>query len=264
MDNAGLYQVTVTNRCGIRRDTVRVDVAQPPYLDLGADTVICPHISLLLDARIEGIGTQYRWNDGLESGIRQVQKPGLYTLEISNACGSVSDSFRLQVDEDLCNCSAFVPNIFSPNGDGANDLFEIVTECPPVQYEMQIFDRWGELMFHSDDPTCTLAGPKPQRRSMCRRRLFLCPDLQICNPDRGAAAAKRNRYAVALGGALPNSSHTMKKAIPKNGMAFFMNSRATKSYPGLLVSLSFVCCSYEYQLQFYFVVDHVVAKIFEE
>ena len=51
----------------------------------------------------------------------------------------------------------YIPNSFTPNGDGINDLFR-----PSVigvrEYRMRIFDRWGELLFESEDPNETWDG----------------------------------------------------------------------------------------------------------
>lgn len=47
------------------------------------------------------------------------------------------------------------PNAFSPNGDGANDLFKPVFGCPAESMHFQIFNRWGKRVYDSTDP---LAG----------------------------------------------------------------------------------------------------------
>lgn len=41
-----------------------------------------------------------------------------------------------------------VPNVFSPNGDGINDFFEIAN-CGIIEYKIDIFNRWGALLFSS-------------------------------------------------------------------------------------------------------------------
>jgi gliding motility-associated-like protein len=43
-----------------------------------------------------------------------------------------------------------IPNVFSPNGDGVNDLFAVDVRGIR-QYHIQIFNRWGQLLFESDD-----------------------------------------------------------------------------------------------------------------
>ena len=51
----------------------------------------------------------------------------------------------------------YAPNTFTPNGDGNNELFKVFVEGI-VEYEIFIFDRWGEEIFHSTDPTDSWDG----------------------------------------------------------------------------------------------------------
>lgn len=47
----------------------------------------------------------------------------------------------------------FIPNAFTPNGDGKNDLFFVYgVFIPENKFEMRIYDYWGGLVFYSDDP----------------------------------------------------------------------------------------------------------------
>lgn len=49
------------------------------------------------------------------------------------------------------NCKMYVPNAFSPNGDGVNDFFNASTNCTLEEFEMKIFDRWGALLFQTNN-----------------------------------------------------------------------------------------------------------------
>ena len=52
-----------------------------------------------------------------------------------------------------CDFPLFVPNAFSPNDDGNNDLFAIQGALEEIQeYEIVIFSRWGDYVFRSTDP----------------------------------------------------------------------------------------------------------------
>ncbi|MFM8433478.1 MAG: gliding motility-associated C-terminal domain-containing protein [Bacteroidota bacterium] len=51
----------------------------------------------------------------------------------------------------------YIPNAFTPNGDGINDRFGVKGEGI-LNFSMRIFDRWGEVIFESDDPTRTWDG----------------------------------------------------------------------------------------------------------
>jgi gliding motility-associated-like protein len=50
-----------------------------------------------------------------------------------------------------CQLTVFVPGAFTPNGDTFNDAFMPVFGCPPVEYEMFVFDRWGNLIFRTTE-----------------------------------------------------------------------------------------------------------------
>jgi gliding motility-associated-like protein len=50
-----------------------------------------------------------------------------------------------------CDTSVFIPNSFTPNGDGLVDEFKPVFRCFPEEYNMQIFNRWGYLIFETID-----------------------------------------------------------------------------------------------------------------
>ncbi len=52
-----------------------------------------------------------------------------------------------------------IPNVFSPNGDRENDLFNVTALCFK-SYEIKIFDRWGVNVFESTDPTTPWNGNK--------------------------------------------------------------------------------------------------------
>jgi len=53
---------------------------------------------------------------------------------------------------DCKECRYAIPNIFSPNGDGINDIFAISVNCPLVEFEAEIYDRWGGVLHQSSNP----------------------------------------------------------------------------------------------------------------
>ncbi len=52
-----------------------------------------------------------------------------------------------------CMCELYVPNVFSPNNDGANDFFLPATNCVLEDYTFSVYDRWGQLIFQTTNPT---------------------------------------------------------------------------------------------------------------
>lgn len=75
------------------------------------------------------------------------------TLIVTNEGGS--DTLEIEVSLNT-GCNLPVPNVFSPNGDGFNDLF-VIPGFPPGG-NMKIFNRWGNLVFEADDYDSTWDG----------------------------------------------------------------------------------------------------------
>lgn len=54
--------------------------------------------------------------------------------------------------DDDCPCTVYVPNAVTMDGDGVNEHLDVVPSCPFSDYSLQIFDRWGRLIFETIDP----------------------------------------------------------------------------------------------------------------
>jgi gliding motility-associated-like protein len=62
----------------------------------------------------------------------------------------------------------WIPNSFTPNGDGINDVFQVVSH-DLLEYEIKIFNRWGEMVFQSTDPAMPWMGNHKSGE-------YFCPD----------------------------------------------------------------------------------------
>jgi gliding motility-associated-like protein len=110
--------------------------------DLGRDTVICPGEIIALDLSIPG-GT-YLWQDGSTDSVFIAVEPGIYWVEATVDNCSETDS--LSIGE--CPSKLWFPNAFTPNGDGLNDTFRPLG-ISIGNFNMQIFDRWGAMIFET-------------------------------------------------------------------------------------------------------------------
>lgn len=144
----GTYWATISmGECSVS-DTIQVDFMEAPNVRL-EDTVACIGSTCFVDVTREN--ASYLWNDGSTEAERELSEPGTYEVTITNACGSFTDAFIL--DFEKCFCQAFVPNAFTPDGSGRNDLFAPVIDCIQLDtYSFGIYNRWGELIFLSHQP----------------------------------------------------------------------------------------------------------------
>lgn len=145
----GTYQValTVNNHCTFG-DTIEVGELTEVAVTL-QDSSICPGDVLLLDAT--NPGASYVWSTGQTSSTIQVSDTGTYAVSVTNQCNSAAASMAVTFKD--CDCHIYLPNVFSPNGDGINDVYKVARFCDSLQnFEMKIFDRWGELVFKTNDP----------------------------------------------------------------------------------------------------------------
>lgn len=66
-------------------------------------------------------------------------------------------------DNSTSPCDFFIPNAFSPNGDGINDTFSTLGDCDAADFELLVFNRWGGSVFSSFSPYETWDGSVRQR-----------------------------------------------------------------------------------------------------
>ena len=145
----GMYMVTVTSACGKAVDMVQINTVPKLQLSLGADTLLCRGEQYVLDAS-QSVEATYLWQDGSSKPKFIANEPGLYTVQVTNACEVLEDDILFVV----CPvCEMYVPSAFSPNLDNQNDVFLPFPSCVMNNYLLQIFDRWGTLVFASTDPS---------------------------------------------------------------------------------------------------------------
>lgn len=123
-----------------------LSIDDPPFIDLGPDTTICIGYDLIFNGSTKGF---YLWQDGSSDTSYRVTSPGIYYVQISNACGEVSDSCEVLYED--CRQIIWVPNAFTPNNDGVNDYFTPYLENVLLDYHLYIFNRWGKLVFETDN-----------------------------------------------------------------------------------------------------------------
>jgi gliding motility-associated-like protein len=144
----GVYHVTVISpdSC-IGRDTISLVHLPDPVVQLPADTVVCEETPLLIKPAAMYAHT-LTWSDGSTEAALTVKYGGQYTVTAGNECGMSTDTIHIQ----QIFCDIWVPNAFTPNGDGVNDKFRVLGNVGRTEaFGFSIYNRWGERIFHTSD-----------------------------------------------------------------------------------------------------------------
>jgi len=146
--DTGRYWVSVTGQDGCKgSDTTYLSRMAPvPSGFLPPDTSICEFSKLTIEP-LNSYQT-YLWSDQSTNPTLTVGQPGLYVLEVtdSNHCTG-KDSIRLSGK--TCVNGLFVPNAFTPNGDGRNDIFRPLLVGNIVWFRFTVYNRWGQKVFET-------------------------------------------------------------------------------------------------------------------
>lgn len=155
-DTSGIFILAgVVDEC-IIRDTIEILISPDFIVDIGPiDTIICNGGSGITLTTLDSLATSYLWstidNPALDTTYQiQVTEAGLYKVEVTydNQCVK-SDS--INVGETLCTSIVYMPDAFTPDGDGVNDAFFPLISGIITDVSVYIFNRWGIEVFSSTD-----------------------------------------------------------------------------------------------------------------
>ena len=160
VNSEGSYWVAAVSSKGCVDTSQKIKVVIYPQpeavIEPFSGDVICAYDTLTLSAE-QGSAEDYRWeparpfrlitgSDGpVVTGV--FTEPTLVTLTAYNLYGCF-DTTTAMVYTKPC-CEVFVPNAFSPNDDGLNDYFKPMLQDGQIIVMMQVFDRWGKLIYNN-------------------------------------------------------------------------------------------------------------------
>ncbi len=150
ISKTGSYQLLAYNGRCYADLTYKLTFMKKPIINFVRDTIVCIDLGTNhLDLNALWLGTKYLWNTGDTTPSITVTQSGLYYVALNNACGAWWTSTIVK----LKSCyTSFIPNAFSPNGDGENETFRIFPASDVTKiHTFQVFDRWGQLVFVAND-----------------------------------------------------------------------------------------------------------------
>lgn len=119
-----------------------------------------------------GVPDPVLWDDGETGTTRIIDEPGLYRASHTTECGTVTDSTL--VIEVPCGCAVFAPSAFTPDGDLINDAWRPSFECEPDEYHLQVFSRWGQVIWQTHDPDeYWTGGVRPDGRPLEQKLYYV-------------------------------------------------------------------------------------------
>ena len=146
----GIYKDSLTTYLGCDSIvTINLTTVPLPTVNLGNDTLLCYGKVIILNAT--NASSTYQWQDSTTNPTYNVSQSGTYwvTVTTNNNC-KASDTINIIYQECIIP-DIYIPNSFTPNGDGLNDIFNIKTTYEFSHFKLSIYNRWGEMIFESED-----------------------------------------------------------------------------------------------------------------
>ena len=154
VNNTGMYSVKVSNGSCSVYDSVFVKEVVLPKNILSkvinsSPASICFEEDGALTLTVDSVSPAftYLWNTDETTPSITVNKGGVYSVVLTEAHCAVSDQIKLI---DYCPGSLFIPDAFTPNGDSHNNVFA-AKGTNIKDFQMLIFNRWGEQIFSSNN-----------------------------------------------------------------------------------------------------------------
>ncbi|MCB0769146.1 MAG: gliding motility-associated C-terminal domain-containing protein [Flavobacteriales bacterium] len=93
---------------------------------------------------------EYSWTTGSSTPVAMINGPGEYGVSVSGRCVEARASAIVEEGDCLIPPTTLtMPNVFSPNADGFNDTFGPIYDGAPIGFEMEVLNRWGQVVFRS-------------------------------------------------------------------------------------------------------------------
>ncbi|GAB3765630.1 PKD domain-containing protein [Spirosoma pomorum] len=148
----GTYTVNVTDvvyECKVDSSFTLVP-PNPPTFNLTPQASLCVGDNGQTQLVASGANLSYRWPSlNATTGTITVNQIGRYEVIVTDPRGCTATGASLVVD--LCEPRLNIPDAFTPNNDGQNDVLAVFASYV-TDYQLRIYNRWGEIIFESTNP----------------------------------------------------------------------------------------------------------------
>ncbi|HRG51862.1 MAG TPA: PKD domain-containing protein, partial [Bacteroidia bacterium] len=145
------------NACPNDSAKVVLEVGEIPEIEMVNDTSVVGGSTIQMFAQVNNVPVEYVWDPftGLSCSncpdpvIRNIKEDKVYILTVTSPIGCVAkDTLNIRI---FCGENLWVPNAFTPNNNGLNDVFYPQAPGYGIVRLMTIYDRWGEVVFKQED-----------------------------------------------------------------------------------------------------------------
>lgn len=158
LSNGDLVSCSMTSSSGcatpinVESNNIQINVFPLPSVDGGGNKTIAQGSSTVLTATASSDVSDITWSPSSGLDNEKILNPHasplsstMYTITVKTSDGCINtSSVMVTVLEDI-----FIPNTFTPNGDGINDKWDIKNLKDYQRCTVRIFDRWGSEVFSS-------------------------------------------------------------------------------------------------------------------
>jgi gliding motility-associated-like protein len=154
---AGQYTVQVQDAHGCLASQ-NIEIQELPPLEIATedDVLPCeePFLTLRPTVLSHSGSLHWNWGDGTQKDWLQVKQAGIFTVSVSDDCSTEERAISVTWSDGGPEEPFYVPNAFSPNSDGVNDVFKVyLAEGAHFdEFLLMVFDRWGDQIFVTEDP----------------------------------------------------------------------------------------------------------------
>jgi gliding motility-associated-like protein len=142
-----IYVSQVIGHCESNKVPLSYEVRYQPKKELPVQANMCDRFPSPIGLNLSDVS--YKWSTGDDKCCIVPNHEGVFKVAISNECGTYIDSIKVVFD--VCDTCVKLPNAFTPDGNGQNDVFAGLITCPVRDYHMAVYNRWGNLVFETKE-----------------------------------------------------------------------------------------------------------------